>query len=96
MPFGLKNAPATFQRLMNRVVAGLAGCAVYLDDLVVYSDSWFSHMQRVRVLLYRLAEATLTVYLAKCMFACETVTYLGRVVGQGQVAPVRAKVLVIE
>lgn len=35
MPFGLRNAPATFQRLVNHVVAGLAGCAVYLDDLVV-------------------------------------------------------------
>ncbi|KAG1935376.1 gag-pol fusion protein [Pimephales promelas] len=39
MSFGLRNAPATFQRLMNRVVSGLDGCAVYLDDLVVFSDS---------------------------------------------------------
>ena len=96
MPFGLRNAPATFQRLMNRVVAGLAGCAVYLDDLVVYSDSWFSHMQRVRALFDRLSQAKLTVNLAKCELARATVTYLGRVVGQGQVAPVCAKVLAVE
>ncbi|KAG1933868.1 gag-pol fusion protein [Pimephales promelas] len=38
MSFGLRNAPATFQRLMNRIVSGLQGCAVYLDDVVVYSD----------------------------------------------------------
>ena len=44
MPFGLRNAPATFQRLMNRVVAGLEGCAVYLDDLIIYSDTWHSHL----------------------------------------------------
>ena len=96
MPFGLRKAPATFQRLMNRVVAGLAGCAVYFDDLVVYSDSWCSCMQRARALLDRLAEAKLTINLAKCELARATVTYLGRVVGQGQVAPVHAKVLAIE
>lgn len=95
MPFGLRNAPATFQRLMNRVVNGLAGCAVYLDDLVVYSDSWSTHLQRVRALFDRLAEAKLTVNLAKCEFAHATVTYLGRVVGQGCVAPVYAKVMAV-
>ena len=38
MPFGLRNSPATFQCLMNRVVSGLEGCSVYLDDMVIYSD----------------------------------------------------------
>ncbi len=38
MSFGLRNAPATFQRLMTMVVSGLEGCTVYLDDIVVYSD----------------------------------------------------------
>lgn len=40
MPFGLRNAPCSFQRLMNRVISGLEGCAVYLDDVVTYSDTW--------------------------------------------------------
>lgn len=93
MPFGLKNAPATFQRLMNHVVSGLEGCSVYLDDVVVYSDNWSSHLQHVRALFERLVEAQLTVNLAKCEFAKATVTYLGRVVGQGQVLVVRAKVM---
>ena len=39
MSFGLRNAPATFQRLMNMVVSGLDGCAVYLDDVVIYRRS---------------------------------------------------------
>lgn len=95
MSFGLRNAPATFQRLMNMVVAGLAGCAVYLDDVVVYSDTWDSHVARIRALFDRLSSARLTVNLAKCEFARATVTYLGRVVGQGKVRPVDAKVRAI-
>lgn len=70
MPFGLRNAPATFQRLMNRVVSGLEGCTVYLDDVVVCSETWHSHpIQRIRALFDRLAAAHLTVNLAKCEFA---------------------------
>ena len=53
-------------------------------------------MQRVRALFERLEEAKLTINLAKCELGQATVTYLGRVVGQGQVAPVQAKVAVIE
>ena len=96
MPFGLRNAPATFQRLMNKVVGVLDGCAVYLDDVVVYSDNWSDHIERVRALFDRLAEAHLTVNLAKCEFAKATVTYLGRQVGHGEVRPLLAKVQAIE
>ncbi len=84
MPFGLKNAPATFQRLMNHVVSGLIGCSVYLDDVVIYSDTWYSHLRCIRSLFERLMEAHLTINLAKCSFAMATVTYLGHVVGQGR------------
>lgn len=96
MSFGLRNAPATFQRLMNRVVSGLEGCAVYLDDVVVHSDTWEKHVAHIRALFLRLLEAQLTVNLAKCEFARATVTYLGKVVGQGQVQTVRAKVQAID
>lgn len=96
MAFGLRNAPATFQRLMNLVVRDLEGCAVYLDDVVVYADNWEQHLGRVQALFMRLAHASLTVNLAKCEFARATVVYLGRVVGQGSVRPVRAKVCAID
>lgn len=92
MPFGLRNAPATFQRLMNKVLAGQSGCAAYLDDVVVFSDTWDVHVQRLKAVFDRLTEANLTVNLAKCEFAKATVTYLGKVVGQGAVRPVQAKV----
>lgn len=56
MPFGLRNAPATFQRLMNLVIGDMQGCAVYLDDVVVYSDTWENHLERIQELFTRLAE----------------------------------------
>ncbi len=93
MPFGLKNAPTTFQRLMNHVVSGLTGSAVYLNDLVISGDTWHSHLERIHALFDRLAEAWLTINLAKRDFTGATVQYLGRMVGQGQVAPVQARLL---
>lgn len=96
MSFGLRNTPATFQQLMNRVVAGLEECAVYLDVLVMYSNSWEEHLSRIQLLFKRLKEAGLTVNLAKCEFARAMVTYLGKVVGHGVVRPVNAKIEAIE
>ncbi len=43
MPFGVRNAPATFQRLVNRILYGMSGCEAYLDDIVLYSSSWSEH-----------------------------------------------------
>ena len=44
MAFGLRNAPATFQRLVHHVLAGLSNCEAYIDDLVVFSATWCSHV----------------------------------------------------
>lgn len=60
MPYGLWNAPATFQRLLMKVMGDFEGCIVYLDNVVVYSDTWSSHLQHIRALFCRLADACLT------------------------------------
>ena len=96
MAFGMRNAPSTFQRLVNRVLSGLPNCEAYLDDLVVYSSSWEEHLTQLAAVLGRLSHANLTVNLAKCEFVKATVTYLGKIVGQGQVRSVRAKVEAID
>ena len=92
MPFGMKNSPATFQRLVNNVICGLDGCDAYIDDVIIYSDSWSDHLQRIRKFFDRLSTAKLTVNLAKTEFCHATVTFLGHLVGQGQVKPLEAKV----
>ena len=92
MPYGLKNAPATFQRLMNRVVDGIPNCTVYIDDVVIYDIDWEEHLDHVEQLVRRLDEAGLVVNLAKCEFVKARVQYLGFVVGHGEVVPPQAKV----
>ena len=96
MPFGLKNAPATFQRMVNQIVADIEGCEAYVDDLIVYSQTWEQHMEQLHQLFKKLSEVQLTVNLVKSEFCHATVTYLGYVVGQGQVKPIKAKVEAIE
>ena len=92
MPYGLKNAPATFQRLMDRVVDGLNNCVVYIDDVVIYDSVWEEHVHNVEALFVRLQQAGLVVNLAKCEFVHARVQYLGYVVGHGCVTPPEAKV----
>lgn len=60
MPFGLKNAPATFQRLMNSALSGLQGiqCFVYLDDIVVYSFDLEKHILNLFNIFDRLRTLT--------------------------------------
>ena len=92
MPFGMKNVPATFQRMIHRVIDGLEGCKGYIDDIIVFSDSWEQHLQQVKAFLTRLRQARLTVNLSKSEFGKACVTYLGYVVGQGKIRPINAKV----
>ncbi|KAL0153620.1 hypothetical protein M9458_051100, partial [Cirrhinus mrigala] len=95
MAFGMRNAPATFQRLMHKVLLGVTNCEAYLDDVVIYSDSWESHLSSLNQVFNRLSDAFLTLNLMKCEFAKAMVTYLGKRVGQGSVRPVEEKVAAI-
>ncbi|KAI3351357.1 hypothetical protein L3Q82_005905 [Scortum barcoo] len=68
MPFGMCNAPATFQRLVNKILGDVENCKAYLDDIVVYFDDWISHVTTLREVFTRLSNASLTLNLAKCEF----------------------------
>ena len=82
-PFGMKNSPATFHRLINSVIAGLDGCEAYIGDVIVLNDTWEDHLRIIRSFFERLSKAMLTINLSKSEFGCAHVTYLGHVVGQG-------------
>ena len=65
MPFGMKNSPATFQRLINRLIADIDGCEACIDNVIIYSNSWETHLQIMRKFFQRLSEANLTINLVK-------------------------------
>ena len=84
MPFGLCNAPATFERLMEQVLAGLpiTVALVYLDDVLVPGVSFLNHVSNLRQIFTRLQKAKLKLSPKKCILFQREVNYLGHVVGE--------------
>ena len=82
MPFGLCNAPATFQRLMDEVLQGILWdfVVVYLDDLNVYSRNFDEHLSHLRDVFDRLRQAGLKLNPEKCRFASSKLVFLGHVI----------------
>ncbi|RXN37980.1 Retrovirus-related Pol poly from transposon [Labeo rohita] len=88
MPFGLCNAPATFQRLMDRVLAGIQWeiCLVYLDDIIVLGKDVKEMLQRLAQVFERLRQANLKLKPAKCCLFRRQVVYLGHIVSEHGIA----------
>ena len=88
MPFGLTNPPATCQRLMECVLAGLSPAqrSIYLDDIIVYGTSFEDHLEHLENVLTKLGKAGLKLKPTKCHFAQRQVKYLGYLVSKDGVA----------
>ena len=95
MRFGMKNAPATFQRMVNKLVQDIDGCKKYIDDVVIYSDNWSDHVHQIKCFFQIMQEAKMTINLMKSEFGKATVKLLGHIVGQGQVRPLHATIQTI-
>lgn len=94
MPFGLTNAPATFCTLMNRIFQPYLDqfVVVYLDDIVVYSNTLAEHAEHLRVVFGVLRENELYVKREKCSFAKLEVDFLGHKIRDGTLLMDKAKV----
>ncbi|GFU55581.1 retrovirus-related Pol polyprotein from transposon 17.6 [Trichonephila clavipes] len=89
MPFGLCNAPATFERMMDNLLRHFKWtmCLCYLDDIIVFSETFEDHLIRLRLVLKCLQEAGLKLNSKKCLFAAQEVKILGHLVSSNGVRP---------
>jgi len=97
LPFGLKTAPVTFQKLMNSVLSGLTGtrCFVYLDDIMIYAKSLADHNIKLHEVMDRLRTYRLKLQPEKCEFLRKEVNYLGHQITEAGVKPDPQKVAAI-
>ena len=89
MPFGFKNAPAVFQRLMDLILSGLSWecCMVFFDDVIVFSATWDAHMKDLDRVFQRMEDAGLTLNFKKCEFAKTSLVYLGHLISKDGIRP---------
>jgi len=98
MPFGLCNAPATFEALMNDILRPYLRrfVLVFFDDILIYSQSMAEHLGHVRTVLTLLQQHRLFVKKSKCAFGSSSIAYLGHVISANGVAMDPAKVQAVE
>ena len=95
MPFGLKGAAQAFQRMMDRVTQGLKNIFVYLDDILIASDSPEQHYTDLRTLFQRLQHHGLVINRNKCVFGTKEIAFLGHQVSAAGIVPSQEKVRAI-
>ena len=98
MPFGLANAPATFERLMGLLLAGLRWehCLVYLDDVLVTGSSFDNHLDNLKIILKRFLDGNLTLKASKCDLFKHSIEYLGHLVSREGVECLESKIHTIQ
>lgn len=98
MPFGLCNAPATFQSIINNTLRPLLGrnVVVYLDDILIFSTSLEEHRKHLEQVLALLKGQELYASPTKCTFATRELEFCGHIVGNGNVRPLPAKVEAVQ
>ncbi|XP_063897445.1 uncharacterized protein K02A2.6-like [Helicoverpa armigera] len=96
LPFGVSAAPAIFQRLMSTALAGMDGVACLLDDIAVTGATMDEHNWRLREVLNKLQQMGLRLNVRKCVFAANSITFLGHMIDAEGLHPAPAKVKEIQ
>ncbi|XP_069186505.1 uncharacterized protein [Procambarus clarkii] len=92
MPFGMKNAASTFQRLMGIVLRDVENTLIYIDDVLIYDVDWQDHLRHIEDFFKAMLQSGLVVNLHKSEFARTSVVFLGHKVGGGWITPKASKV----
>ena len=90
MPFGMKSAGATLTRCMNELLRGAKNVCNFMDDILVYTETWQEHLKVMEEILKRLDEAGLTANPKKCEFGRRSVEFLGHKLSNGNIQPSEA------
>ena len=98
MPFGLKNAPATFQRMMDRPFHGLIGsnCFVYIDDIVIFGETIEKHPKNLQLVLESIKQFGLRLKPTKCEYLKPEIEYLSHLITANGVKPIAEKLEAIK
>ena len=89
MPFGMVNSGATLVRGLRKILEGMPGVGSYVDDIVIYSDSWEDHIKTLKELFGRLRKARITARPTKCLLGASRMEFLGHQVGGDVITPSR-------
>ena len=86
MPFGLVNSGQTYKRMVRKLFGNIPNVVFYIDDVLIYTESWAEHVKTVKHVLQILEKANLAIRPSKCIFACRNIEFLGHQVGRGSLA----------
>ncbi|KAL8583208.1 hypothetical protein ACOMHN_053721 [Nucella lapillus] len=94
MPFGMKNASAVFSRMMHKLLGPLKRDDIhnFMDDILVATETWETHLEALRAIFQRLCETRLTAKPSKCCLAFKELSFLGHQIGHGKMWPEEDKV----
>lgn len=87
MPFGLKNVPRKFQKAMHETLGNLSFCKIFLDDILIASDSKENHMKHLETVLNRLWKHGIAINWGKTNLFSTKVKYLGHILTEDQIFP---------
>lgn len=96
MPFGLRNASATFQRFIDQVLKDLDFTFAFIDDILIASENEEQHLKHLEVLFSRLEQFNLVIKPSKCKFGQSEIEFLGHLVSSKGVSPLKERVEVIK